>query len=528
MTNQMMLLKAQWLLLAFFLGGLSAYGQSPGVANHSSYQPPVFTDSARMRKIAAAFPVIEKMYLEYAEQHHFPGFVFGVVVDGELVHSGQHGYTNIDRKTPVTNRSIFRIASMTKSFTAMAILQLRDAGKLRLDDSVHSYVPALKNATYLTQDAPVITIRHLLTHAAGFPEDNPWGDRQLADTDAEFTELLEGGISFSNVPGVAYEYSNLGFTLLGTIITEVSGQPYQQYICENILKPLGMDNTYWEYTEVPTEQLAQGYRWAALRRAKEGWQEEPLLPDGAFGAMGGLWTSLEDFSRYMALHQAAWPPRDEGDQKVLKRSSLREMQQPQRISYFNPEYQYPSGEECGIMAGYNAGLGWIKDCKSRVRVGHTGGLPGFGSNWLILPDYGIGLVCLANLTYAPTSAINVAVMDTLFALADPQPRELPVSPILEQRKQELLEVLPDWPEAKTSGLFAENFFLDTPRDSLRKETQRAFQKIGKIVNVHALQAENQLRGSFVIEGATGKAEVFFTLTPQRVPLIQAFGISQIE
>ena len=128
---------------------------------------------------------------------------------------------------------------MTKSFTALAILQLRDAGKLRLDDSVHTYVPALKDVAYLTQDAPPITIRHLLTHAAGFPEDNPWGDRQLADSPDEFIELLEAGISFSNVPGVAYEYSNLGFTLLGTIITNVSGQPYQQYIRENILEPLG-------------------------------------------------------------------------------------------------------------------------------------------------------------------------------------------------------------------------------------------------------------------------------------------------
>ena len=525
MTNRIRLSKSRWLMLAFLLTGLSAYGQP---RNAATYQPPVFTDSARMQKIAAAFPVIEKMYLEYAEQNHFPGFVFGVVVDGELVHSGQHGYTNIDQKASVTNQSVFRIASMTKSFTALAILQLRDAGKLRLDDSVHTYVPALKDVAYLTQDAPPITIRHLLTHAAGFPEDNPWGDRQLADSPAEFIELLEAGISFSNVPGIAYEYSNLGFTLLGTIITRVSGQPYQQYIHKNILKPLGMNDTYWEYAEVPTDQLAQGYRWAALRRAEEGWQKEPLLHDGAFGAMGGLWTSLEDFSRYVALHQAAWPPRDEGGQEVLKRSSLREMQQPQRISYFNPEHRDSDGNLCPTVAGYYAGLGWVQDCEGRVRVGHTGGLPGFGSNWLILPEYGIGLVCFANLTYAPTSAINVQVMDTLFALADPQPRQLPVSPILEQRKQELLQVLPDWQNAETSGLFAENFFLDTPLDSLRNETQRAFQKVGKIVNVHELQAENQLRGSFVIEGTTGKAEVYFTLTPQRVPLIQAFGISQVE
>lgn len=523
MTHQRMLLKSQWLILAFLAAGSFAYGQSRTVANHPSYQPPVFTDSDREQKIAAAFPVIEKMYREYAEQQHFPGLVFGVMVDGKLVHSGQYGYTDVAQKTPVTTQSVFRIASMTKSFTALAILQFRDAGKLRLDDPVQQYVPALKDMPYLTQDAPPITIRHLLTHAAGFPEDNPWGDRQLSDSPTEFTQLLEAGISFSNVPGVAYEYSNLGFTLLGTIITNVSGQPYQQYINDQILKPLEMNDTYWEYTEVPANQLAHGYR-----RAGEQWQEEPLLHDGAFGAMGGLLTSLEDFSRYMALHLSAWPPRDAAASAVLPRSSLREMHQPQRLTYFNPEHQDANGNPCPTVAGYYAGLGWVQDCRGRVRVTHTGGLPGFGSNWLILPEYGIGLVCLANLTYAPVSAINGQVMDTLFTLADPQPRQLPVSPILAQRKQELVQLLPDWENAASSGLFAENFFLDNELDALREETQRAFKQAGAIVEIHALEPENQLRGSFVVEGTIGKVRLYFTLTPQATPLIQEFRVGEVE
>ena len=523
MTNQVTLFKSKWLILAFLAAGSFAYGQSHNVANLPSYQPPVFTDSAREQKIAVAFPVIEKMYREYAEQHHFPGLVFGVVVDGKLVHSGQYGYTDVAQKIPATTQSVFRIASMTKSFTALAILQLRDAGKLRLDDPVQQYVPALKHLTYLTQDAPPITIRHLLTHAAGFPEDNPWGDRQLDDTDAEVSQLLEAGISFSNVPGVAYEYSNLGFTLLGTIITNVSGQPYQQYITDHVLKPLEMNDTYWEYAQVPANQLAHGYRWGGNQ-----WQEEPMLHDGAFGAMGGLLTSPEDFSRYMALHLAAWPPREAAEAGVLTRSSLREMHQPQRITYFNPEHRSSDGNLCPTVAGYYAGLGWVQDCQGRVRVTHTGGLPGFGSNWLILPEYGIGLVCFANLTYAPTSAINGQVMDTLFALADLQPRQLPVSPILAQRKQELMQLLPDWKNAASSGLFAENFFLDNELDALREETQRAFEKAGAIIKVHALEPENQLRGSFVVEGTTGKVCLYFTLTPQATPLIQEVRVSEVE
>ena len=127
---------------------------------------------------------------------------------------------------------------MTKSFTAMAILKLRDEGKLKFDDPVYLNIPEMKNQKYLTKDAVPATLRHLLTHGAGFPEDNPWGDRQLARTDEELIDLIRKGISFSNDPGLKFEYSNLGFTMLGYIIKKVSGQSYENYITKNILEPL--------------------------------------------------------------------------------------------------------------------------------------------------------------------------------------------------------------------------------------------------------------------------------------------------
>ena len=109
--------------------------------------------------------------------------------------------------------------------------------------------------------------------------------------------------------------------MLGHIITVVSGKPYQQYITDNILKPLGMNDTEWEYDRVPAQKLALGYRWLDNQ-----WVEEPLLHDGSYGAMGGLITSIEDFSKYVALHEAAWPPRSDAnngrsDGPSIKRSS---------------------------------------------------------------------------------------------------------------------------------------------------------------------------------------------------------------
>ena len=477
-------------------------------------------NNARIKNIEAAFPVIDEIFSNYARQNHFPGFVYGLVVDGKLIHTGNIGYSNISLKDLADSRSAFRIASMTKSFTAMAILKLRDEGKLRLDDPVSLYIPEMKTQKYLTTDAPVITIRNLLTHGAGFPEDNPWGDRQLAKTDDEMIAMIKNGISFSNDPGLKFEYSNMGFAMLGYIIKKVSGLSYETYITNNILNPLGMMHTYWEYSKVPANELAHGYRWL-----NEQWVEQPLLHDGTYGAMGGMITSIEDFSKYVSLQLSAWPPRNDEEKGPIKRSSLREMQFPWNISVFNPQYKYPGGRACPLVSAYAYGLGWSKDCESRVYIGHSGGLPGFGSNWKIMPDYEIGIISFSNLTYAPASLINLQVLDTLIAVAKLQPRQLPASAILNQRKTELINLLPEWKNPGATQIFAENFFMDYFPDSLRKEAVSIFSKAGKIIHVRELIPENNLRGSFIMEGENSDIEIHFTLTPENPPLIQEYHIN---
>ncbi|MEK7224467.1 MAG: serine hydrolase domain-containing protein, partial [Bacteroidota bacterium] len=245
----------------------------------TAYQPAVFTGKDRLQKISETFPLIDKMFKDYADSNHLPGVAYGLVVDGKLVYKGNIGYTDVRKKIPVTSSSLFRIASMSKSFTCMAILKLRDEGKLNLDDPAYLYIPELKKLKYPTADAPHITVRHLMTHGAGFPEDNPWGDRQLADTDNDLIDLINKQLSFSNPPGIAFEYSNLGFALQGMIITKVSGMPYQEYIKKNILEPLGMKTTTYEYADVAPDKLAHGYRWL-----NDTWSEEALLHDTKDGS----------------------------------------------------------------------------------------------------------------------------------------------------------------------------------------------------------------------------------------------------
>jgi CubicO group peptidase (beta-lactamase class C family) len=474
-----------------------------------------FTDPDRVEKVRATAPTVDQKFREYAERNYMPGFAYGVVLDGELLYSGGFGYANIAGMSPATTSSLFRIASMSKSFTALAILQLRDAGRLRLDDPISMYVPEATYLEPLTTDAPEITIRHLLTHSAGFPEDNPWGDRQLADSDEELRELIASGVSLSNVPGVEYEYSNLGFALLGQIVQTVSGMEFRTYMKTHVFEPLGMHDTVWEFEDAPRDRLALGYDWV-----DEGWVNVPHEHHGAFGAMGGLITSIDDFSTYVKLHLQAWPPRSEPDEGILKRSSLREMHQPWRFAGVMADYRYPTGRECPAARAYAYGLRWVEDCEGRVTIGHSGGLPGFGSNWTMAPEYGLAVVSFDNITYGGTSTLNTAILDGIIAAAELEPRRLPPSDILETRKVQLVELLPGWDGAEDSGIFAENFFLDNRRDDLVQRTELLFDQAGPVLVIGETRALNQLRGSFMLDGEISDIEVFFTLSPEPEPLIQ--------
>jgi CubicO group peptidase (beta-lactamase class C family) len=482
--------------------------------------PPVSGDTSGL---SGFFPVADKLFKDYAAKNHYPGMVYGIVAGGRLVYTGSVGYANVSSSIPATAQSDFRIASMTKSFISVAILQLRDAGRLRLDDPASKYVPELAGQKGPASDAPAITIRELLTHSAGFPEDNPWGDRQLADSDAQLLAMIKKGLSFSNSPGMGYEYSNTGFAILAYILQKITGETYEAYVTTHILKPLGMTHTYFEYADVPATALAHGYR-----RLGGEWVEQPMLHTGIFGAMGGMITTMEDFAKYTAFQLAAWPSRSGAELGPLKRSSCREMQQPWVFNNLNASFAYPDGAACPLVSAYGYGIRWAKDCKGKTMVGHTGGLPGFGSNWMILPDYGIGVICFANLTYANTSLIDMAVLDTLVTLARLRPRLATPSPVLLERQKELFSLLPDWDNAVNSGIFAVNFWQDYFVDSLRAEARSLFARVGKIVSVDEMRAENNLRGSFLLRGERGNLEVRFTLTPENPAKIQEYHIRLVD
>lgn len=201
------------------------------------------------------------------------------------------------------------------------------------------------------------------------------------------------------------------------------------------------------------------------------------------------------------------------------------MHQPARFIGLNTAVKLVDGKRKITTTSYNSGLNWMMDNEGKWSVGHSGGLPGFGSNWRILPEYGLGIALFANVTYAPTSAINMVVLDTLVKLAGLQPRVVQSSPILNKRKKELISLLPNWNPGALKSIFAENFFDDYPMNQLQEEAAALYFQSGKIVEVGPMVPENQLRGYCLLKGEKKTLRLSFTLTPENPALIQEYHLT---
>ena len=504
---------------------MPAWGQSaPAPSSSSIAPPPQFADSNRGAKLANAFPQIDRLMRAFADQAKVPGMAYGIVVDGHVVHIGTDGLRDVTTRAPVDTGTVFRIASMTKSFTAVAILQLRDEGGLSLDDPAERYVPELKSLRYPTGDSPRITIRHLLSHSAGFPEDNPWGDQQLADSDNELSRMMRSGIPFSTAPGTAYEYSNYGFAILGRIVAIVSKMPYTRYVNERILQPLGMSSTTLQVAHVPAARLAHGYR-----RQNDAWLEEKQLPDGAFGSMGGALTTVSDLGKWVGFMLDAWPPRDGAERGPLRRASLREMQQVVRYGGATVVRDSASGVMTLTAGGYGFGLGVRQTCLFPVSIAHSGGLPGFGSIMRWLPEYGVGIVALGNLTYTGWSGIASQSFDLLLQTGGLVARVPQPAPVLIEMRDKVSRLVAHWNDTLADSIAAMNLYLDESKERRRAGMAGPWLKPGEGCHDEGdFQVENALRGQWRMRCNTGDLRIGITLAPTEPSRVQFLEVVPIR
>ncbi|MDE2776199.1 MAG: serine hydrolase [Chloroflexota bacterium] len=314
-------------------------------------------------------------------QKHQPGLALGIVYEGELLWGQGYGCADIATNAPVTLDTRFRIASISKTFTAIAILQMRDAGALILDDPVAEYLDWF-DLQY--QGAPAITIRNLLTHTSGLPRDshNPmWTECDAPEWD-EFVAALKSRPP-TRPPYDKFAYSNVGYSLLGGVIEQVSGQSWADYLQRNIVDPLEMSETH-PVPQSDDPQLATGYS-----QLNDDYQREPMpffLMKG-FEASANFASSINDLVKYAAFHLS-----DE-ENAVLSPHSLRDMH---RIHWLEPKWD----------SGYGLGSMQYK-LEDWSISGHGGGYPGYLTGFTLCREQSTALIVLTNaLGSAPTEYIN--------------------------------------------------------------------------------------------------------------------------
>ena len=457
---------------------------------------------------------VDRIFADWRLSAHAPGLVYGIVSDGQLVHVRGLGVQDTATNVAVGPGTLFRIASMSKAFTALAILKLRDEGKLRLDDPAELYVPELKGWTYPTSDSPKIRVRDLLNHSAGMVEDNPWGDRQQVLTEAEFTALLTDGVPFSRSPGLAMEYSNLGYALLGRIIGNVSGQPYQDYVRDRLMVPLGMTSTTYDVFTSPPARRAIGYRWQDNR-----WVREPDMRDGAFGAMGGVETNAGDYARWVSFLLSAWPARDGPDDGPVRRSTVREIVTGSNFVEAQNRNPAIAGPPCRQATAY--GMGWrvIDDCDLGRIVTHSGGYPGYGSIVLLLPDKGVGIFAFSSRTYGGPSLPATRALLALNKAGVLKDRPLNLSAGLASAYQAARAV---WRSGDiASAPLANNILMDRDAAAWTKLLSGVKAEVGECPAIEEIKPLSAMEGRFTWTCSHGRVEGRVQRAPTTAVTIQA-------
>ncbi len=345
-------------------------------------------------RVVSALKLVEVWVEGQSDFQNIPGVSAGIVYDQKLIWSRGFGFADLERKEPASPTTIYSICSISKLFTSIAVMQLREMGKLSLDEPVRTYLSWFKiNDKY--PDAPEVTLRGILTHSAGLPReaafpywtgpDHEFPTREEIITRLSSQEELYPAETY-------YQYSNLGLTLAGEVVAAVSGEPFADYVRKNILEPLGMKDTTPEIPEAERgKRLAAGYS-TLLRDGSR--KVVPFFLVRGIAPAAGFASTAEDLARF-----ASWQLRliHKGGKEVLNANTLKEMQ---RVQWMDGDWQNPRG------IGFSV---WRRDNKSYV--GHGGACPGYRTQVAICPKDKIAVIVLTNADDASPEAYVREIFD---------------------------------------------------------------------------------------------------------------------
>lgn len=338
---------------------------------------PAVADESPDSPVQAGITLLDTWIQAQLEQGGLPGLVIGIVHDQEPVWVKAYGHASLDPPVPMSEDSIFRIASHSKLFTAIAVMRARDAGKLRLDDPVTEHLPwfDIRNRH---PEARAVTVRHLLTHTAGLPRESihpAWSDFEFPEAEALRATVSDQETTYATE--TKWKYSNLGFTLAGLVAEAAAGDSFASLVTEGILEPLGMDST--SVGPVPADQrdrLATGYG----RRVPDGPRDVfPFVDARSFDPATGLSSTVPDMLRFLSWQMRT---RDRRSEEVLATNTLLEMQ---RVHW--------------LQSSWNSGWGLgfsVRHTEDRDLIGHGGSYPGYRTQTQLSPEEKIGVVVFTN------------------------------------------------------------------------------------------------------------------------------------
>jgi CubicO group peptidase (beta-lactamase class C family) len=309
-----------------------------------------------------------------------PGLSAAIVHDQDVIWSGALGVSDLERKTPATTSTIYSICSISKLFTSVALMQLRDQGKVRLDDPVSKHLAWFTALKRQKPEAGEITVEGLLTHASGLPRESNHPYWSAPDFPFPTREQIIEGLKSQEAlyPAETYwQYSNLGITLAGEIVSAASGMPYGDYVRRHILEPLGLSRTSPEMPEAERgRSLATGY--SSLDRDGKR-SPTPFFQARGIAPAAGYASTVEDLAKF-----ASWQFRvlSGKSQDILRQATLREMQ---RVHWVDPDFETTWGLGFAVWRNSN-----------RTFVGHGGSCPGYRSQLLLRPEEKIATVVAAN------------------------------------------------------------------------------------------------------------------------------------
>ena len=340
-------------------------------------------------RVREAVTVVETWLDAQRAYENIPGLSAALVYDQELIWAGATGLADPDTGAPATPQTAYSICSISKLFTAIGVMQLRDVGRLRLDDRVADLLPWF-DIREAYEGAPPVTVRGVLTHSAGLPRESDfpyWVEPFDFPTREQVVERL-GQQEMLYPADRYYQYSNLGLALAGEIVAEVSGTPYGEYVRSNILEPVGMTATWPEIADYPNpERLAAGY--SATRRDGTRKRMPPFAVEGIAPA-AGFASTVEDLARF-----ASWQFRvlETGGDEVLGANTLREMQ---RVHWLDPGWGATRGLGFGVYRDYGV-----------TSVGHYGLCPGYYSAIRLQVPSRLAAIVMMNAIAVSPSALAV-------------------------------------------------------------------------------------------------------------------------